>query len=244
MRAQWVDQLTKAFGQATAPVIALALASKDSQRFRGRAAVATWNCAELSAPLVVRRCSHGGFWRHFAGDRYVGKQRARIEIENSQRIHAQGIATPEIVGVVFYKSGLFQRMDFLTIQVPDSMDLVTFLASNSATQQRQAALEAVRVLLAKCAAHGLLHKDLNARNILLANTDHATLAYLLDVEDVVWMPHLDLDGVEWWPHQVEHARAANHARLARSLHKRVRKGDLALTAQQLQALISELKSHA
>lgn len=154
-------------------------------------------------------------------------------MENTQRIHAQGIATPEIVGVVFYKSGLFQRMDFLTIQVPDSMDLVAFLASNSATQQRQAALEAVRVLLAKCAAHGLLHKDLNARNILLANTDHATLAYLLDVEDVVWMPH-----------QVEHARAANHARLARSLHKRVRKGDLALTAQQLQALISELKSHA
>ena len=154
-------------------------------------------------------------------------------MENSQRIHAQGIATPEIVGVVFYKSGLFQRMDFLTIQVPDSMDLVAFLASNVAAQQRQAALEAVRVLLAKCAAHGLLHKDLNARNILLANTDHATLAYLLDVEDVVWMPH-----------QVEHARAANHARLARSLHKRVRKGDLALTAQQLQALISELKSHA
>ncbi len=174
----------------------------------------------------------------------MGEQRARIEMEHSQRLHAQGIATPEIVGVVFYKSGLFQRMDFLTIQVPDSMDLVAFLASNSAAQQRQAALEAVRVLLAKCAAHGLLHKDLNARNILLANTDHATLAYLLDVEDVVWMPHLDVDGVEWWPHQVEHARAANHARLARSLHKRVRKGDLALTAQQLQALISELKSHA
>lgn len=214
-------------------MIALALASKGSQSFRGRAAVATWNCAAFRAPLVVRRCGHGGFWRHFAGDRYMGDHRARIEIEHSHRMQQLGIATPEIVGVVFYKSGLFTRMDFLTVQVPQSVDFVAFLASQPTVPQRKAALEAVRGLLAKCAEHGLLHKDLNARNILLANADHSTLAYLLDVEDVVWAPQ-----------QVEHTRAANLARLARSMHKRVRKGDIALTAQQLQALISELKSHA
>lgn len=233
LRAQWVDQLTKAVGQATAPVIALALASKDSQRFRGRAAVATWNCAELSAPLVVRRCSHGGFWRHLAGDRYVGEQRARIEIEHSQRIHAQGIATPEIVGVVLYKQVLFARMDFLTVQVPNSVDLVAFLASQPTAQQRTAVIQAVRDLLAQCALHGLLHKDLNARNILLVHTNNSARAYLLDVEDVVWAPE-----------KAEQVRAANHARLARSLRKRVRKGDLAMAPQQLLALISELEFHA
>jgi aminoglycoside phosphotransferase (APT) family kinase protein len=91
----------------------------------------------------------------------------------------------------------------------------------------------VRKLLAQCAANGLLHNDLNARNILLANVGDSVCAYVLDVEDVAWAPQ-----------RVEHVRAANHARLVRSLHKRVRKGDLALTAQQLQALISELESHA
>ncbi len=233
MRAQWVDQLANAVGQATSPVITLALASKDSQQFRGRAAVATWKCDELSAPLVVRRCSHGGFWRHFAGDRYMGNHRARIEIEHSQRILKLGIATPEVVGVVFYKSGLFQRMDLLTIQVPNSVDLVAFLAARPTAHRRDAALAAVRDLLATCATHGLLHNDLNARNILLASVGDRVYAYVLDVEDVAWAPQ-----------RVEHVRAANHARLARSLHKRVRKGDLDMTPQQVLALISELKSHA
>jgi tRNA A-37 threonylcarbamoyl transferase component Bud32 len=233
LRAQWVDQLTNAVGQATSPVIELALASKDSQRFRGRASVATWNCAAFNAPLVVRRCSHGGFWRHFAGDRYVGDHRARIEIEHSQRILKFGIATPEVVGVVFYKSGLFQRMDLLTVQVPNSVDLVAFLASRPTAHRREVALAAVRDLLTQCAAHGLLHNDLNARNILLANVGDGLRAYVLDVEDVAWAPQ-----------RVEYVRAANHARLARSLHKRVRKGDIDMTPQQVLALISELESHA
>ena len=233
MRAQWVDQLANAVGQATSPVITLALASKDSQQFRGRAAVATWKCDELSAPLVVRRCSHGGFWRHFAGDRYLGNHRARIEIEHSQRILKLGIATPEVVGVVFYKSGLFQRMDLLTIQVPNSVDLVAFLAARPTAHRRDAALAAVRDLLATCATHGLLHNDLNARNILLANVGDGVRAYVLDVEDVAWAPQ-----------RVEHVRAANHARLARSLHKRVRMGDLDMTPQQVLALISALEFNA
>ena len=233
MRAQWADQLVNAVGQATSPVITLALASKDSQQFRGRAAVATWKCDELSAPLVVRRCSHGGFWRHFAGDRYLGNHRARIEIEHSQRILKLGIATPEVVGVVLYKSGLFQRMDLLTIQVPNSVDLVAFLAARPTAHRRDAALAAVRDLLATCATHGLLHNDLNARNILLANVGDDIRAYVLDVEDVAWAPQ-----------RVEHVRAANHARLARSLHKRVRMGDLEMTPQQVLTLISELESHA
>ena len=233
MRAQWADQLVNAVGQATSPVITLALASKDSQQFRGRAAVATWKCDELSAPLVVRRCSHGGFWRHFAGDRYMGNHRARIEIEHSQRILKLGIATPEVVGVVLYKSGLFQRMDLLTIQVPNSVDFVAFLAARPTAHRRDAALAAVRDLLATCATHGLLHNDLNARNILLANVGDDIRAYVLDVEDVAWAPQ-----------RVEHVRAANHARLARSLHKRVRMGDLDMTPQQVLTLISELESHA
>lgn len=233
LRPQWANQIISAVGEFNSPVIALALASKGSQSFRGRAAVATWNNAAFSAPLVVRRCSHGGFWRHFAGDRYLGDRRARIEIEHSQRMQKLGIATPEIVGVVLYKRGLFARMDFLTVQVPNSVDFVAFLASQPTAQQRTAVIQAVRDLLAQCALHGLLHKDLNARNILLVHTNNSARAYLLDVEDVVWAPE-----------KAEQVRAANHARLARSLRKRVRKGDLAMAPQQLLALISELEFHA
>ena len=158
MSTQWVDQLINGIGQATSPVIELALASKDSQRFRGRASVATWNCAAFNAPLVVRRCSHGGFWRHFAGDRYMGNHRARIEIEHSQRILKLGIATPEVVGVVLYKSGLFQRMDLLTIQVPNSVDFVAFLAARPMAHRRDAALAAVRDYLARTRGFELVAK--------------------------------------------------------------------------------------
>ena len=163
----------------------------------------------------------------------MGNHRARIEIEHSQRILKLGIATPEVVGVVLYKSVLFQRMDLLTIQVPNSVDLVAFLAARPTAHRRDAALAAVRDLLATCATHGLLHNDLNARNILLANVGDGVRAYVLDVEDVTWAPQ-----------RVEHVRAANHARLARSLHKRVRMGDIEMTPQQVLTLISELESHA
>ncbi len=233
LRPQWADHIVAAVGQSRAPVIALALASKGSQSFRGRSAVATWNYAAFSCPLVVRRCGHGGFWRNFAADRYLSDHRARIEIEHSRRIQKHGIATPDIVGVVFYKSGFFQRMDVLTVQVPNSVDLVAFLKCRPAQQQLQGALVAVRNLLAQCAANGLLHNDLNARNILLANIEHSIRAYVLDVEDVAWAPE-----------KVEHVRAANLARLERSLRKRLRIGDLDFTPQELQALLSEIQSHA
>ena len=124
-------------------------------------------------------------------------------------------------------------MDLLTIQVPNSVDFVAFLAAQPTAQQQAAALIAVRDLLAKCASHGVLHKDLNARNILLAHAGDLVRAYLLDVEDISWAPQ-----------QVQHVRAANHARLARSLRKRVRKGDLVMSPAALATLISALEFNA
>lgn len=195
--------------------------------------MASWKSPALARTLVVRRCCHGGWWRFFAGDRYVGEHRAKIEIQNSDLIRQLGIATPEIVGVAFYTLGPFLRMDFITVLVENSEDLIAFLARRPSPQQHARAIAAVRTLLEQCAASGLRHRDLNARNILLSHKDDSVIAHVLDVEDVTWSPD-----------QVARTRVANQARLARSLRKRARHGDLPMTAEQVSSLISEVEARA
>ncbi len=233
LRPEWAEAVAMAAGASSEPIIARALASPGSTRFVGRGAVASWSHEAFARPVVVRRCRHGGWWRHLAGDRYRGEHRARREIDNAERLRSLGVPTPEIVGAVFYPAGAFRRMDLITVQVAQGRDLVEFLAAAPAAPRRDEALAAARRLLERCAAGGAHHRDLNARNILLAPRagGDAVDAWLLDVEDIAWMPE-----------RADAARRGNHARLTRSLRKRVRRGDLRLDAAQLAAVIAALEA--
>lgn len=197
--------------------------------FQGRAPVVAFPCPGLGE-LVVRPCLHGGIWGRLTRDLYLGPSRGSREVIRSQWLHAKKIPTPEILAVLFYPAGCFLRMDVVTSAIADSRDFVSFLSSQPTKSEKKGGLTAIRSLFSKLHQHGILHPDLNARNILLSrNPKGYWQAWLLDV-----------DSVEIGTPGNPQTETANRNRLLRSLFKRSRLGDLGMNEAHVQALWHEL----
>ena len=125
------------------------------------------------------------------GDRFLraGRPRSFIELENNARIEALGFATPRIVAAAVYPNGVLYRADLVTEFVPDAPTLAEVLLGGTDTGTGRTPREVRREALA-CAAHlitrlseaGVGHRDLNARNILIAREGPHVHAVLLDLD--------------------------------------------------------------
>lgn len=197
--------------------------------FHGRAPVVAFPCPGLGK-VVVRPCWHGGSWGRFTRDLYLGPSRARREINRSQFLRSQKIATPEILAVLFYPAGVFLRLDVVTSAIPKAMDFVSFLSSRPSRLDQKGALTSIRSLFFQLRRYGVLHPDLNARNILLSRSSgYPWQAWLLDVDSVQFETP---GGIR--------TDTANRNRLLRSLLKRSRLGDLGMEETRVCALWREL----
>jgi len=197
--------------------------------YRGRAPVVAIPCQGLDT-IVVRPCFHGGFWGILTQDIYLSSSRARREIIRSQWLQDRKIPTPSILAVLFYPAGPGLRIDVVTAAIPNSMDFVSFLSSSPSAADRKGALGAIRSLFSRLHHHGIVHPDLNARNILLSRRPRSPWqAWVLDVDAI---------RIE----EAGHAKVdqSNRHRLLRSLLKRARRGDLGLPASAVPALWREL----
>lgn len=140
------------------------------------------------------------------------------------------ISTPEILAVLFYPAGLFLRIDVVTSAIPESRDFVSFLSNEPTKSERSGALAAIRSLFRQLHRNGVLHPDLNARNILLSrNPKGPWRAWLLDV-----------DAVRIETPDDPRTDTANRNRLLRSLLKRSRMGDLGIGENHVRILWREL----
>lgn len=200
-----------------------------SLRFSGRLPV-------FAAPFsdgktwVVRTCAHGGWWGRVARDLYLGPGRALREIRASERLAQGKIPTPRIEAVIFYPTGLFCRIEVVTVFVPKSRDLVQHLARRPGIAERTRLFSAVRKLLDQLHRHDIRHPDLNARNILLAPSPRGGFS--------AWL--LDVDVVRSGGSGDQGADPANRHRLLRSLFKRARLGDLGWSEAEVTKLWREL----
>lgn len=194
--------------------------------FRGRAPVVSFPCLGLGS-VVVRPCWHGGYWGRLTRDLYLGPSRATRELLRSRTLLQKKIPTPEILAVLFYSAGCLLRIDVVTTAIASSRDLVSFLASRPSSVEKKSALAAIRSLFSKLHQHGVIHRDLNARNILLSGTPKK--AWLLDV-----------DAVDFGEPRNPETDTANRNRLLRSLLKRARLGDLGMEEASVPALWREL----
>ena len=199
----------------------------ESRHHAGRAPVYSAPFAGAGT-LVVRPCVHGGWWGRWARDLYLGPSRARREILSAARLDQMKISTPRLEAVFFYPASPFIRMEVVTRLIPDSQDLVQHLASRPGPGKRHRLFAAVRKLLAQLHRHGVVHPDLNARNILISGSG-APAAWLLDVDAVRFVtpgaPEVD---------------TANRNRLLRSLLKRARLGELGWSESEVGGLWREL----
>ncbi len=134
---------------------------------------------------VVRHYHRGGAVARWLRDRYlaVGEARPLAELGASVEARLRGIPTPSVVAGVVYPAGAFYRADLATEEIPGGVDLaaVLFGAAGAGTTQQMALTAAGRLVRALADA-GVLHRDLNARNIVLQPDAEGPRAWVVDLD--------------------------------------------------------------
>ncbi len=178
---------------------------------RGRAPVYVAQLPASNDTVVIRHAWHGGLLAPLTGDRFRMPTRAPRELARSHALRAQGIPTTEVLGFARYASTFgFRTVDVVSRYIPDAVDLGIIAAGLAPEIELPVALDSTIALLVTLAAHGVIHPDLNVKNVLLRRTPTESLeAMIIDVDVVLW----------------DHARSpravmqANVARLTRSMRK-------------------------
>lgn len=120
------------------------------------------------------------------GDRYLrlGEPRPVRELRVSHAARGRGVPTPEVVAAALYPAGMFYRADLVTGFVPDSLTLADLLFGHTSQQasERAAGCGAVGALVRRAHDAGLVHADLNLRNVLLQRTEAGFVPFLLDLD--------------------------------------------------------------
>lgn len=203
---------------------------------------------------AVRHYHRGGAVASLLADRYLrfGLPRPFLEAIASEEVGRRGIATPAVVAGVVYPSGLIYRADLVTAFVPETRDLAAVLFGRAGTgdgrvptdeaprrgprtadgprgeRERLGALRRTGALIARMAARGVRHPDLNAKNVLLGEprqdaSGRGPETLLLDLDRCAFT-----DGAD--------SPAPLLARLERSLRKFERAGGRALSEAEWVAL--------
>lgn len=138
---------------------------------------------------VVRHYRRGGFIARFLHDRYLdsGPRRPVRELIASGRARARGVATPEVVAAIVYPVGGWYRADIATRYLPDSRDLAAHLFGDDDVERRRAAMRLAGALMRSAHEAGVVHNDLNLKNILISAHGGDARAWLLDLDRAVVM---------------------------------------------------------
>ena len=215
-----------------------AWAERQPQRraLRGRAPVYVAALPLTGAQVAVRHAWHGGLLAPLTGDRFRRPTRAPREYQLSHALRAAGIPTTDIVGYACYPAGPgLARVDVVSRYLPDAVDLGEVLSGQATGVAIEATLDATIALLSVLARHGVVHPDLNAKNILVRPL----------ATDGVDALMIDVDVIDW-----DAARAPrdtmtrNVARLTRSLRKVRRQGTSTLTEAALEAFTARAREAA
>jgi 3-deoxy-D-manno-octulosonic acid kinase len=177
---------------------------------------------------VVRRYRRGGHVARLLRDRHLrlGLARPLREVHASAEVRRRGIPTPRVVGGAVYPAGPFYRADLMTELVPDAVDLARLLfEEDRSADDRVQALTGVGRLIARTAAAGVEHADLNASNVLVETVPGGSIPLLLDLDRCRVSP----PGLRGGPDPML-------ARLRRSLRKHGRRTGRTLSAREWSAL--------
>ncbi len=154
---------------------------------RGRAPVYVATLPACGIPVVVRHGWHGGALAPLTADRFRRPTRAPVEMERSAALRAAGIPTTEVLGFARYPAGFgLCHVDVVTRYVADAADLGMVLAGLAPFVDCETALSSTQRLLVQLASHGVIHPDLNVKNILLRPTTTGVEALIIDVDVVRW----------------------------------------------------------
>jgi len=169
--------------------------------------------------LVLRRFHHGGLLRWATGARFLDAERPFRELILADALAKSGIATPEVIAARarFAKGGGWY-LDLVTRRVENSVDLGLVLErlgrGELPDQVRRSLAHALGALLRRLHGFGLLHADLQPRNLLVSEADLVEAV----TEPLLWV--IDLDRSAFVGSLSDEERRANLRRLFRSVERR------------------------
>jgi 3-deoxy-D-manno-octulosonic acid kinase len=193
---------------------------------RGRAPLHVAPLPGTDAVVVVRHAWHGGLLAPLTRDRFLRPSRAPHELRQSAALRAAGIPSTEVLGYARTALPLWRcTVDVVSRYEPATRDLGAVLAG-AADGAAEAGLDAKAALipvfttdealaatgrlLRQLTVAGVVHPDLNVKNVLLRrDAAGGCEALMIDVDVVRWTPHRR-------PQQV---LAANLGRLTRSMRR-------------------------
>jgi tRNA A-37 threonylcarbamoyl transferase component Bud32 len=215
--------------RAHATLYAWAEAEPQPRALQGRGVVYVAAVRECDTTVVVRHAWHGGLLAPLTGDRFLLPTRAPREAAVSLTLRERGIHTPEVLAYALYPAGPgMRRVDVCTRYVRDSWDFGALLDGSVPTIARGDGERAVIALLVQLAKAGVVHPDLNVKNLLLVlQPDHAPAAWLLDV-----------DVVQFHSAPAPQLMHRNLQRLVRSIHKWHQRQERAIDASWLAHFMS------
>lgn len=211
-------------------VTAAAAAHPEAETLTGRGRVHVVPAPVGGGRWAVRHYHRGGAVASLLGDRYlrVGTPRPVREYRVGLEVEARGVPTPAHIGAAVYPSGPWYRGDLVTRYVPASRDLAGVLfpgrtlagdgaAASDASAgpdvrvpppDPRASMEAAGRLVRRLHEGGVVHPDLNLKNILIAGVAESVVALVVD-----------LDRAEAGPRVAEGARRRMIDRFWRSARK-------------------------
>ena len=150
----------------------------------GRAGPVHLAIAGESQRIFVRPYAHGGLAGAALGRSFRSPERALRELDASARATSLGLPVPEMLGLTARKVSRFGwQMEFWSWWIPDSMTFSMCLRRDGlAPESRRNLLRAVGSALRSCHEQGLIHRDLNARNIIVMQSGSDWKALVVDLD--------------------------------------------------------------
>ena len=137
--------------------------------------------------VVVRHNRHGGLLAPVTRDLFLPPTRAPYELFVSRQLQAAGVRTPDVLMIAIMPAfAVLRRSDVVTREIVNGRDLSSYMQQGEPADARRAAWAATRSLVAALGAAGARHHDLNAKNILITREEDALVAWVLDVDRVVF----------------------------------------------------------
>ncbi len=174
---------------------------------RGRVAEIFPKLKDRHQPLVLKQVLHGGLYGRLIGGRHLGPERVLRELATTEKARSLGVPVPEIAYLAWTSSRpcwLF----LATVRVTASRNLAQLLNQEPRGKMRNHSLGAAARAVREMHDAGLVHSDLNLRNLMVTELTGEPEGFVLD-----------LDRSRFPPEVTDKQRADNLARLLRSLEK-------------------------
>jgi serine/threonine protein kinase len=125
--------------------------------------------------MVLRQYSHGGLLRTITGNLYFFGARSFRELALTEEIRSCGISTISPIGAIHHRIFfLFYQDYFLSLEVPNAIDLIQYFQEMRARPTREnlsskrKTIRSAGLLIRQFHQAGFFHGDLQLKNILIA----------------------------------------------------------------------------